>query len=85
MQWDDVEKYLVGTPINMDISYVSKVMDMEQYRRIIVNHGPEKILFASDCPWQDPEETLRDLRSVNLDEESMELITYKNAKRLLKI
>ena len=42
-------------------------------------------MFASDCPWQDPEETLRDLRSVNLDEESMELITYKNAKRLLKI
>lgn len=82
-QWDDVELYLVGTSINMDTSYISKVIDFTQYRRIIENHGADKIVFGSDCPWQEPQEALDDIHSLGLDEESIELITHKNAERLL--
>lgn len=81
--FDDVEKYLVGTDIILDTAYISKVIDFEQYKRIILNHGAEKVIFGSDCPWQDPQETLEDLKSLNLDDEAMELITHKNAERML--
>ncbi len=81
---DDTERYLVGTPLIFDTSYVSKIMDMDQYKRIIINHGVDKIIFGSDTPWQDPMEALDALKSCNLDQESYDKITYKNALNLLE-
>lgn len=84
-QWDDVERYLVGTSIHMDTSYISKVINFSQYRRIIENHGADKIVFGSDCPWQEPQEALKSIYSLGLDGQSLDLITHKNAERLLGI
>lgn len=81
--WDDVEKYLVGTDINFDTSYISNDIDFKQYKHIIETHGADKIIFGSDCPWQDPMDTYNDLLSLGLSEDDMELITGKNALRLL--
>ena len=81
--WDEVERYLVGTDINMDTSYISNDIDFQQYKRIIESHGTDKIVFGSDCPWQDPRNTLNDLMSLGLSDEDMELITSGNALRLL--
>ena len=82
--FDDVEKYLIDSPLYFDTSYVSKILSPEQYARIIINHGPDKIIFGSDSPWQDPAETLEALEGVGLSDEDMEKILYKNALALLK-
>lgn len=84
-EWDDVEEYLTGTPIFMDTAYVSSDLPSEQFERIVRLHGPEKILFATDSPWETPAMTREYINSTSLDEKEKELIFYKNAKKLLKI
>ena len=81
--WDDVEKYLVGTPVYMDTGVIGGYIGPEQYRRIIRAHGPDKILFASDSPWEDQGHALAALEELKLDPAEMELILEKNARRLL--
>ena len=82
-QWDDVEKYLVGTPIYMDTAFIRDFISPEQCKRIIRNHGADKILFGSDSPWEDPADTLQFIGSLGLTEAEMSLITHENAQRLL--
>ncbi|MBQ5337776.1 MAG: amidohydrolase family protein [Oscillospiraceae bacterium] len=82
-QWDEVEKYLVGTPIMLDTAFISQFIDPAQCVRIIRNHGAEKILFGSDSPWESPADTLRFLTSLGLTEKEMSQITHENALRLL--
>lgn len=81
--WDDVEQYLVGTGILMDTAYLTPYINPEQYKRIIINHGADKILFGSDLPWEAPQDTLSTLSKLGLDDESMELIMHKNAEYIL--
>lgn len=82
-QWDDVEKYLVGTPIYLDTAFVRGFLSPEQCTRIIRNHGAERILFGSDSPWENPADTYVYLKSLPLTEEELAQITYRNAQRLL--
>ncbi|MCQ2418022.1 MAG: amidohydrolase family protein [Oscillospiraceae bacterium] len=82
-QWDDVEKYLVGTPILMDTAFIRDFLPKEQCCRIIRNHGADKILFGSDSPWESPADTCAYLQSVGLTDEEYQKITYRNALRIL--
>ncbi|MGI6154201.1 MAG: amidohydrolase family protein [Christensenellaceae bacterium] len=84
--YDDVERYLVGLPnVYLDTSMCSRFCPPEQLLRIINNHGAEKILFATDCPWNLPEQELEILESIGLTDEQKSLIYYKNAAKLLNI
>ncbi len=83
--WDDVEKYLVQTPVYFDTSYTVSRIDREQLLRIIENHGSKKILFGTDSPWRSQGQTVRRLSSIGLTGDEMADIFYKNAKKLLKI
>lgn len=81
--WDDVERYLVGTPILMDTAFVGDFLEPSQYRRIIVNHGADKILFGSDSPWEAPAHTLECLQALGLSQDVLNSITYGNAQRIV--
>lgn len=81
--WDDVERYLVGTPVSLDTAFIRQFISPEQCKRIIRTHGADKILFGSDSPWENPADTLDFLCSLDLTEDEMDLITHKNALRLL--
>lgn len=83
--WDDVEKYLVGTPVYLDTAMLSKFIDKNQYKRIINSHGSEKILFGSDSPWEKPSDTLNCLEELGLPQNDLENITFLNAKRLFNL
>ena len=83
--WEDVEKYLVGTPIYMDTAFIKDYIDPDLCKRIIKGHGTDKILFGSDSPWERPAETLSFLESIGLTEEELEDIKWKNATKLLGI
>lgn len=83
--WDDFEKYLAGTPVMIDTAFVVDRLGAEQYKRIIRSHGADKVLFGSDMPWERPSDTLDYLGKLGLDDEEMELITHKNAEKILAL
>lgn len=84
-QWDDVEKYLVGTDVYFDTAMGMEYYSHEQFVRIVKNHGADKILFGSDSPWTKANKEIEILNSLPLTQEEKDLILYKNAKRLLGI
>jgi predicted TIM-barrel fold metal-dependent hydrolase len=84
-QWDDVEKYLVGTDIYLDTSIGFEYFSKEQFLRIARNHGTDKILFASDSPWSNTKTEIDHLHSLPLTPDEKTAILGGNAKRLLKI
>lgn len=84
-QWDEVEKYLIKSKAYFDISVVSRFMDIGQYRRIIENHGSDRILFGSDSPWESPKDTLEFLIKSGITGDDLERITHINAEKILGI
>lgn len=82
--WDEVEEYIVGKNVWIDISYSLGMIADEQFERIVKNHGADRTLFATDSPWGSQYDTLMHLKKLNFTEEEMECILYRNALELLK-
>lgn len=81
---DDVERYLVGKPnVYLDFSMAPLYTPADQLKRIIEQHGAERILFATDCPWSDASQDLDILLSLGLSDEAYAQILHRNAERLL--
>ena len=87
MKWDMVEEYLIGREGNLyfDISTVTGYLGDEQAERMIKRHGSDRILFASDMPWDLPQNIISLVKRLNLPKEDKENILHKNAERLLKL
>ncbi len=85
LQWDDVEKYIVGKNIYLDTSMGQHCYPREQFLRIVNNHGSDKILFATDSPWSRADEEIASINSLPLTDKQKEEIFSGNAKRLLGI
>lgn len=81
--WDDVEKYLAGRKVYFDTAYIEGNISDEQALRIFRSHGADKILFASDCPWHPSSRERKLLERLPLTQEERELISHKNAERIL--
>ncbi len=81
--WDEVEKYLIGKPIYMEISFSLTYLEKVQARRMLINHPPKYLLFGTDSPWQDQKLTIQLLKEMELPAETEDLILWGNAKRLL--
>lgn len=86
-QWDEVEKYLAGKFENVyfDVGVIAGYIGDEQLLRIIRTHGAEKILFGSDCPWDNPRNELEMLEKLPLTDGERADIYYRNAEKLLKM
>lgn len=74
---------LCGEHIFFDLSYGYACIAKPTAQAILDKHGPEKLLFGSDCPWHRPEWELRLLDSLDMSEEDREKIRWKNAAGLL--
>ncbi|MCI8623147.1 MAG: amidohydrolase [Provencibacterium sp.] len=83
--WDDVEALLAGKDLYLDTAFVAGRIDPRQTARIISKHGAERILFGSDCPWQDSETAARFIESLPLSDDAKERILFRNAAELLNL
>lgn len=85
--WNEVETTLAGRFGNlyMDTALVGSFVEEEQLARIIEKHGAERILLASDCPWDTTDKTIEKLRRIGLSKEQEQMIFSGNAKRLLGV
>jgi uncharacterized protein len=81
-QWEEVERFLLGKQIYMEISFSLEFLD-DTVRKIISNHPTEYILFGTDSPWTEQQKTLSLFKGLQLGEEKEELILRENAVKLL--
>ena len=84
-QWDDVEKYLVGSGIYFDTSMGFEYYPHDQFMRIVKDHGADKILFGSDAPWSNAGTEVETLKSLDLPENEKNAILGDNARRVLSL
>ena len=84
-QWDDVYDKLCGTEIYLDTSMGFEYYGCEIFKKIVKKHGADKILFASDSPWSHAGNNLKALNACALDQNTVDMITHKNAQRILNI
>lgn len=81
--WDQVEEVLVGQAVYLDTAFTFGYIDKEQFVRILKNHGSDKILFASDCPWASQKQFVEALDAMPFTRMEKEQVFYKNAEKLL--
>lgn len=81
--WDEVEKHLLGRDIYLDTAYSIHELGLEKASKIIKQHGPEKILFATDFPWRDHDMDISLIKSLNLSSKEIDGILGNNASRIL--
>lgn len=88
----DVEKHLVGQNCYIDISCSFSCFGHfcdnsdEDVVRVIKQHGADKILFATDSPWNGQREYVEHFQTLSgLSDREKEMILYQNAERLLHI
>ncbi len=51
--------------------------------RIIKLQGAERVLYGSDCPWDDPTNEIAAINRLTLTDRERELIFYRNAENLI--
>lgn len=83
--FDEVYESLVGENVYFDTSYVLPFLKREQFEKMLLRHTEDKILFATDSPWQSQGEMVEILKSYALGKAAEDKILYQNAQRLLKI
>ncbi len=67
----------------MDTAYGYGTVAPSIVEKIIETHGADKILFASDAPWNRPSQDAYVVECLRLTEEEKEKIYWKNALKLL--
>ncbi len=82
---EDVLKYLCGKNVFFDTGYTIDKENPSIIQKIIKAHGADKILFATDAPWNNPISCVNAINSLDLTDNERELIFYKNAAKMLNI
>lgn len=80
--WDEVERDLIGLPVYLDTSFAIGHLPDEQFVRMARRHGMNRILFASDGPWQDSTAALTAFQRLPLTPAEQEAILWKSAASL---
>lgn len=83
--WDGVENLLAGKNLWLDTSLAASYgLSKEQAKRIIDKHGVDRILFASDTPWEESDKSIAYIESLGLTADEKDKIFSKNALKLLE-
>lgn len=85
MQWEAVIDRLCGLDIYLDTSYSFSRILKPLAQKIVDLHGPERILFGTDLPWNEAATESRLIDALDLTPHERDLIFYKNAAGLLGI
>lgn len=99
--WKDVEHDLAGAPVYFDTAfsigpilplpghnkrpYLEENMSVEAFSRLAKKHGCEKILFATDSPWQEQSDVVKLILQSSLTTTEKNSILATNAANLLKL
>ncbi len=76
---------VLGRDVYIDTSCIAEFEGMDIFKKEINAHKPDKILFATDTPWNAMDKAVENINLLDIDNEAKEMIFYKNAKKLLSI
>jgi len=68
---------------NIYIEY-SCIHYLDAIEELVERHGPERVLFGSGIPFQDPGQAIAQLTYANISPRERELIAHGNLERLVK-
>lgn len=99
--WQEVESDLAGAPVWFDTAfsigkvtpaagdgtppYLSHNLSGEEFVRIVRKHGVDKILFATDSPWEGQKDYISRVEKMPLSKQEKEQIFSENAIKLLQL
>ncbi len=83
--WDEVEKYLIGSPVYLDLAFIAGYIDDKKIVEMIRRHGAQWILFGTDSPWRDQSEYIKFMHNLPLSQTEKDLIFWRNAAKLLNL
>lgn len=81
---DDAMKYVVGSEVYIDTSMAAMYYSDVRCREAILAHDPDRVLFGSDSPWDDPATAAGVLRRMGLGQDLLDKVLYQNAAQLLE-
>jgi len=83
--WDDVRRHLLpaGGNVYFDTAYVSFYMGQEEMGELIKDIGPERVIFGSDYPWEEPGRAAEIIKGLGLCVAEEQAVLGKNAATLL--
>lgn len=79
----EAAKRLSGSGIFVDTAYAAGRLSCEEFRELTEAFGADRVLFGSDCPWNDPADDIALVNSSGLSEKEKEMIFEGNFKRLI--
>ena len=86
-QWEEVYDTLAGAEgeVYFDTAFTSRKCSDELMERIIKKHGADRILFASDCPWDSSYDIRQKILRLHISDTDKEKILGENARQLLAL
>jgi predicted TIM-barrel fold metal-dependent hydrolase len=81
--WDAASRHIIGTSCWLETSMSLGELGPQRAAEMIRRHGPDKVLFGSDWPWDPQASSVEFIRTLGLDDAQTRAILYGNASRLL--
>ncbi len=97
--WDEVERDLAGAPVWLDTAFsigsitpnptqtemplLPSNLSDEDFLRLVRKHGADKVLFATDSPWEDQADYIGRVERMPLTDDEKEAVLAGNAAALL--
>jgi uncharacterized protein len=83
--WYEVEKKIIGKDIYLESSFSIELIGGKKSKELILKHPSDYILFGTDSPWTNQQQSVKVIRSLKLPVELQEKIFCANAKKLLNL
>ena len=93
--WDQVYSKLLGKDIYIDTAFSLgycyqkekriPLLSKEDFKRSVLKHGADKILFGTDCPWAIGAPYIEFIKESGIHKEDIDKILGENAYHLLEI
>lgn len=81
--FEDVLEQIAGEDVYFDTAYCLNKMEPDFFVKLCRAHGTDKVLFATDCPWGEPEDFVKVLQKMPFTDEELQFIAHRNAEQLL--
>ena len=85
MDWEASVTHLLGESVYLDTSVLRHGAEDPHALRLLREHAPDKLLFATDAPWMSFADGINFIRSAGLSAEVESAILGNNAQRLFAI
>lgn len=85
MALEDAARDVIGQDIYIDVSMARLFYPPEALRPLLLDHDPDRILFATDSPWDDQAQAIAALHALELGDTLEKKILGDNARRVLNI